>query len=399
MLRRWIPTVTMMLVSTISYIDRNTLALLIPTIRQETGISAEQYGFIVSAFSMAYMVGNPIWGALLDRLGLRVGMLLAVGLWTIASGAHAWATGFLSFAALRLVLGFGEGATFPGALRTVTQTLPPENRGRGVALSYSGGSLGAIITPLLMAPVAAALGWRGGFLFTGAVGVVWLVWWAFLSRRDDIRAVPTAAEDERARVRFRDRRLWAFLSSYALGSVPLGFVLYYAALYLASPRFGLTQRELGQVLWIPPLGWEVGYFFWGWVCDRLGGRSIRHILTVATVLSLPLIAAPYVRSLPLLMFQLFFAMFITSGFIIPSVHYATQIFSRSQTALIAGLGAGSFSAFIALLAPQFGRWFDQQNYEMAFLVAGLLPAMGFVLWMGLTGGGRSSASTSTNPAA
>lgn len=388
----------MMLVSTISYIDRNTLALLIPTIRQETGISAEQYGFIVSAFSIAYMVGNPIWGALLDRLGLRLGMLLAVGLWTVASGAHAWAAGFLSFAALRLVLGFGEGATFPGALRTVTQTLPPENRGRGVALSYSGGSLGAIITPLLMAPVAALLGWRGGFLFTGAIGVLWLAWWSWLSRRDDIRALPVASEDQRPRVSFLDRRLWAFLSSYALGSVPLGFVLYYGALYLASPRFGLTQSQLGQVLWIPPLGWEVGYFFWGWVCDRLGGRSIRNILALATVLSLPLIAAPYVRSLPVLMVQLFFAMFITSGFIIPSVHYATHTFSRAQTALIAGLGAGSFSAFIGVLAPQFGRWFDQQNYELAFLVAGLLPGVGFVLWMALTGGGRSSANKETSPA-
>jgi ACS family hexuronate transporter-like MFS transporter len=63
---RWIPTVAMMLVSLISYIDRNTLALLIPTIMRETHRSAEQYGFIVSAFSIAYIVGSPLWGMLLD---------------------------------------------------------------------------------------------------------------------------------------------------------------------------------------------------------------------------------------------------------------------------------------------------------------------------------------------
>src|SRR5258708_27260802 len=72
---RWIPTTSMLLVSLISYIDRNTLALLIPSIMKETHLSAEQYGFIVSAFSIAYMISNPLWGGLLDGLGCRIVML------------------------------------------------------------------------------------------------------------------------------------------------------------------------------------------------------------------------------------------------------------------------------------------------------------------------------------
>src|SRR5579883_95950 len=115
----------MMLVSTISYIDRNTLALLAPTILRDTHLTNEQYGFIISAFSFAYMLGNPVWGKILDRVGIRKGMGLAVSLWTVASAAHAFATGLRSFGLARAVLGFGEGATFPGSLRTVVQTLPP----------------------------------------------------------------------------------------------------------------------------------------------------------------------------------------------------------------------------------------------------------------------------------
>src|SRR5437016_398226 len=126
---RWLPVLSMMLVSMISYIDRNTLALLAPTILRDTHLSAEQYGFIISAFSVAYMLGNPIWGRILDRVGLRVGMTAAVSLWTLASVSHAFATGFQIFAAARGALGFGEGATFPGGLRTVMQTLPPVHRG------------------------------------------------------------------------------------------------------------------------------------------------------------------------------------------------------------------------------------------------------------------------------
>ena len=94
---RWVPVFTMMLVSTISYIDRNTLALLAPTILRDTRLSNEQYGFIISAFSVAYMLGNPLWGYILDRIGVRRGMTLAVSLWTLASVAHVFAFGFQGF--------------------------------------------------------------------------------------------------------------------------------------------------------------------------------------------------------------------------------------------------------------------------------------------------------------
>src|SRR5437764_8011470 len=130
---RWIPAASMLLVSLISYIDRTTLALLAPTILKETHLSGEQYGFIISAFSIAYMISNPLWGWILDRAGLRRGMTAAVAWWTAASVAHAFAGGFWSFGAARAALGFGEGATFPGGLRAVVQTLGPEHRGRGLA--------------------------------------------------------------------------------------------------------------------------------------------------------------------------------------------------------------------------------------------------------------------------
>src|SRR5689334_693093 len=190
-IRQWTPAASMLAVSLISYIDRTTLAILAPTILKETGLSGEQYGWIISAFSVAYMVANPLWGRILDRAGLRKGMTAAVSCWTVASAAHAFAAGFWSFGAARAVLGFGEGATFPGGLRTVVQTLPARQRGRGLAVAYSGGSLGAVITPLVVTPIFQWWGWRGAFWFTGLIGALWLAVWAVISRRPDIRTRPS----------------------------------------------------------------------------------------------------------------------------------------------------------------------------------------------------------------
>ena len=387
---RWVPALSMTLVSMISYIDRNTLALLAPTILRDTHLSAEQYGLIISAFSITYMLGNPIWGRILDRVGLRAGMAAAVSLWTLASVSHAFATGFQIFAWARAVLGFGEGATFPGGLRTVMQTLPPETRARGTAVAFSGGSLGAILTPIIVTPVAAAWGWRGAFWFTGAVGATWLLLWAKVGRRRDLTRQAPASEAGPARAdpNWSDPRLWAYIGAYGFGAFPTGFVLYAAALYL-SAVLHKSQIEIGQVLWIPPLGWEIGYFFWGWVTDRFARsgasiQAVRRLLFSLTWLSLALAAVPHIDSFAGVMTILFFAMFITAGFIIVPTAYATSAFSGRHAGLIGGLGSGSYSAVVAIAMPGVGKLFDLQLYNLAFAVAALFPIAGYVTWRELS---------------
>jgi ACS family hexuronate transporter-like MFS transporter len=349
------------------------------------------------------MLANPLWGRILDRIGLRRGMTAAVALWTLASAAHALVFQLRGFAIARAVLGFGEGATFPGGLRTVTQTLPVKERSRGIAIAYSGGSLGALITPLLITPINARWGWRGAFWFTGAVGVVWLLLWAVIAQRKDLAQPEAPTRAYAAAPKWTDARLWGFLSAYALGAFPSAFVLYQSSLYLHAV-FDKSQGELGKVLWIPPLGWELGYFFWGWITDRFCGAgaslpAMRRQFLLLTLASAPLALVPHAGSYALTLALLFIAMFVTAGFIIGAVAYATSYYSTGHAGLIAGLGAGSWSAVVGAAMPGMGRLFDLHRYGTAFFLAALFPVAGYAIWRMLSTRSRASCGAGLQPAA
>ena len=375
----------MWLVSLISYVDRSVLSTLAPVILADTHLSVEQYSLIISCFSITYMFGNPLWGYILDRVGVRKGMTAAVSIWTIASVAHAWATGFWTFGIARAVLGAGEGATFPGGLRAVTYTLSPAKRGRGMALAYSGGSLGAMAAPLIITPIYELFGWHGAFLFTGLLGLAWIVFWRFTSSNVE-QAAGRSFEDITPPMPFaelvRHRTTWALMAAYALGATPLGFILYFTPLYLKA-RFGFTAHQLGYTLWIPPFGWEVGYFFWGGLIDRIGPK-FKGMIFASLLLSLPLIYTDSLSTPALVLFELWIAMFALSGYVVVALGYAVRNFPSGHSGLLAGVGAGSWGAMVAITSPVIGLFFDQKNYASAFRFAAIFPVIGYLAWRWIT---------------
>jgi ACS family hexuronate transporter-like MFS transporter len=263
---------------------------------------------------------------------------------------------------------------------------PPSSRSRGLAVAYSGGSLGALATPLLVTPLAACWGWRGAFWATGAVGGVWLLAWLLQGRRPDLSAPPGPQPGDQpgSGLRWTDPRLGGFLCVYAAGALPLAFVLYAAPLFLGQ-RLGMSQTELGHLLWIPPLGLEAGFFFWGWATDRFTAHgsslpALRRLFAALAVLSLPLAFAARPGSPGLVLGALVLAMFISGGFIIAALAYATNAFPAANSGLIAGLACGSWSTLVAAAMPFFGRMFDQSRYTTAFAVAAAAPLVGVVAW-------------------
>jgi ACS family hexuronate transporter-like MFS transporter len=378
----------MLLLSLLSYADRSVLAILSPTILADLHMSATQYGYAVSAFSYCYMLANPVWGYWIDRRGLWVTILAAVVLWSLASGSHALMAGLASMCVMRGVLGFGEGATFPAGLATVAETLPSERRSFGLGLAYSGGSLGAALTPLLITPIALRYGWRSTFLLTALLGLVWVLLWIWLRWSGVYRfSKPASLQVSKLVTTNRwNRDLFATAAVYGLGAAPLAFGLYAAPLYL-SRVLHVGQASLGHLLWIPPAGWEAGYLFWGRVADRRRARGARRpggMFTAFCVSGFVITLAPLAASGPrpiLTTMVLFFVeMFIAGGFVVLALSDGMSAQRKESSGFLAGFAISSWAGVTGLLTPMLGHFFDHREFARGFWLVAFLPVAGTLLW-------------------
>ena len=380
----WIPCIAMAACSWLAFVDRQVLAVLSPTILKDTGLSGQDYGKAFSLFFYVYAIANLLWGSLLDYLGLRFGMIVAVAFWSLASASHAFMSGFWGFAIARGLLGLGEGATFPGGLRTAVESLPANLRARGIATSFSGGTIGAIVTGPIAIPIALKYGWRTAFLISGGLGIAWILLWLAVGRAPYLPKV----EHKPKKIMWPnplERRFWSLVFSYSLTCVAPGPILTIIPLYL-SRGMGVSQDDLKTIIWMPPAAWGIGYFFWGWIADRFAAENRRPIglFLLLTVFSLAFGFTAWTSSLVLAMFLISWGAFIGGGFQMVALKVGSYAFPREQAAMMSGIASGSFALVNAILSPQLGQLLDQKHYAALFWVIALCPLIGVSVWLFLS---------------
>src|SRR5919107_5143509 len=194
---RWYIGGLLFLSTVINYIDRQTLSVLAPYIKSEYQWTNATFALLIISFRVAYSAGQTLSGRLLDRVGTRRGLSLAVAFYSSAAMLTALATGFRSFAAFRFLLGLGESANWPGATKAVSEWFPKRESGWAVALFDSGSSIGGAIAPLLVLWVYHTFGtWRPVFVITGALGLIWLALFRWVYHPPE--AHPWISAEERA---------------------------------------------------------------------------------------------------------------------------------------------------------------------------------------------------------
>lgn len=174
---RWRIVTLLFFATTINYIDRQVIGLLKPYIQKDLHWSEADYGYIVTAFQISYAVGLIISGRLLDKFGSRIGYSLAVIVWSIGAVLHATVRSVLGFGIMRSVLGLGEAANFPAAVKTIAEWFPKKDRASATGIFNSGATVGAITAPIIVTVITLNLGWKWAFIITGLFGFAWIACW------------------------------------------------------------------------------------------------------------------------------------------------------------------------------------------------------------------------------
>src|SRR5438309_3907431 len=191
---RWTVCALLFVVTTVNYIDRQVLGILAPTLQRELHWSETGYGDVVSWFTALYAVGFLVVGRWLDRVGVRRGFAVAVVAWSVAAIGHAVARTTAGFSAARALLGLGESANFPGAIKAVAEWFPDKERALATGIFNAGTNTGAIVAPLVVPWIALTFGWRWAFIATGCLGFLWLALWLALYRAPEAHPRLSAAE-------------------------------------------------------------------------------------------------------------------------------------------------------------------------------------------------------------
>ena len=281
---RWLIIWMCFIANAISYIDRANLAIAAPFIRQELGLGAAAMGVVLSAFFWTYAAMQLPSGWIVDRIGVRLSLVLAVGWWSLFTIVTGFARGFSQFIGARLMLGVGEAASIPSFTKVAFNWFPRRERGLACSIFNSGSTAGSALSLPLVTWLIVLAGWRGAFIVTGLLGIAWVLFWWFIYRDPErYRAIAPEAVDallaERAAPAavtatitwpdlFRYRSIWGLM----IGMFCLNFAIYFFITWFPSYMLqsrGFSLASLGTLGTIPALMAIIGNWVGGWTSDRL----------------------------------------------------------------------------------------------------------------------------------
>ena len=271
--RAWTICGLLFFATALSFLDRQVLSVLAPDLTAEFSMSNSVYSRVVFAFVASYTAMFALGGRLMDALGTRLGLGLSVGLWSLASAAHAWARGPWTLGVARFFLGVGEGACFPAATKGAVEWMPSERRALAVGIANGGSAFGAVLAPPLTAWWATVFGWRGAFLATAVIGAVWLLaWQAALRGLPSERPAPAASGGAGFRALLSRPEVRRLLIARFCFDPVFYFYMFWIPQYLSRER-GLSLAEIGALTWIPFFALGVTNIAAGSVSDKLVARG------------------------------------------------------------------------------------------------------------------------------
>jgi ACS family hexuronate transporter-like MFS transporter len=366
------------LATVVNYLDRQTLSVVGPFLREQFHMNNTDYSRVVSAFMLAYTISNGVSGPLIDRLGTKLGYALCMALWSVAAILHALSRGTLSLGVYRFLLGIGEAGNWPAGIKVVAEWFPVEERALASGIFNSGSSIGAIISAPLVAWIVLSFGWQASFYMVGATGLLWLAAWFAIYYTPAKVQREVAAKPIPALRLLRTRWVWSFTVSKIFSDPVWYFYIFWFPQYLRSER-GFDLASIGKWAWIPFVTAGAGNLFGGWASEWMLRRSVS--VHRAKKICVWLFAALMMSAIPAVLTpNVFLSIALISlatmgytGALANMLSMPADVFPKNAVGSIWGLasmGAGFGGMVFSLIT---GWVVDHYSYIPVFFGFGLIP--------------------------
>jgi MFS family permease len=373
----------------INYIDRGNVATAAPLIQRELKLNNTEIGLLISAFFWIYVPGQLVAAWLVSRINAYRTLAIGLALWSAATVLTGVTTGFAALLALRLLLGLGESAGFPASSKLLAQHLPLNRLGTANAMLSGGIMLGPAAGTFFGGLIMAHAGWRTLFMVFGGASLLWLVPWLVSTRALSAEAASEAriAAGPSLRQMLARPELWGACVGHFASNYPFYLVLSWLPLYLVKAHgYSLTaMAELGGVVYVLSAAMALAG---GALADRWMGRGASSDRARKTMMGVASVAA--------------FVCMLMCALGSPQIAIAGLVLSSISN----GLGSFNLYAIGQTLAGPVaaGRWIGVQNclgnvsgivaplltgaiidatgkFQLAFLAAAFIAAIGLVCWM------------------
>jgi len=425
---RWLIIGLVFLATLINYIDRLTVSVLAPVITEALKLSNLEYASLGTWFLLAYTISQGASGRLYDRIGARRGFTFSITVWSLAAMAHAFARGLGSLSVFRFLLGLGEAGNWPGAAKVIAEWFPVRERAFAMAIFNSGAAIGSIVAPPIIVWLQLSYGWQTTFVFTGALGFLWLALWLFCYQPSDRH--PWITDEERALIgergsgewgvgsggtrvgcremdaiphsafpiphspKWRDllryRQVWGIVLARLLVDPVWWLFITWLPLFLNKVH-GFDLKKIGLFAWVPFVAADAGSLLGGfasgflikrgWSVNRARKATIGFAALLMPAGILAARASDPMVALALIGLVLFgFQFWINNVQTLPSDYFSDKMVA--SVAGLGGVGAGVGSMTFILAT---GWVVDHFGYTPVLTIAGALAPIGTIVLFALAG--------------
>jgi len=400
---RWKIAILLCLASALNYIDRNTLAILAPTIQKELNWSDVDYANITALFVLSYTIMYAISGRIIDWIGTRKGLAYSVGAWSTVSILHAVANTVGQFSVARFFLGITESGNFPAGVKSITEWFPMKERALAIGIFTAGSSIGAAFAVPIVSFVSVIWGWRMAFVVTGLLGFIWLIAWLkyyYLpekhskiteeerklildeSQYSDIDQ--TASKSVSILKLLKKKESWGCFSARIFIDPVVYFLIFWIPKYLQDVH-GFTLSEIGMTAWLPYAAMGFGTILGGWLPKFLIERknwslnkSRKTIMFLASIAIPILCFSLSVKVSPIVAILLISAIMMSHG-LWSNITLPTEIYPKNIQATITGIG-GTLGGLMSVITQKLiGISVGTHSYLPIFIFVGFAYLTSFIL--------------------